>query len=80
MHAQIRGEKRFWLWPPSEFYRMCALPRGHPYDRGSHIADLQDVPKRCKSFSKAKDGLVGMFTLYQCLHPRSPLLTEGQPC
>ena len=24
--------------------------------------------------------LIGARTLYQCLHPRSPLLAEGQPC
>ena len=59
MLAQVRGIKRLFLWPPTNFQPMALLPWTHPAAAGSHIHDIRDIPPGLKArFAEARGGYV----------------------
>jgi hypothetical protein len=70
--TQIRGVKRVTIFPPSDFHAMVPLPAIHPGARGSHIYDLNDIPKEYRAaFASAKHGSEAV------IGPGDTLMTPG---
>lgn len=70
--GQVRGTKRFYLWPPDQFDKLAAVPFTHPASEGSRITDIRAVPADLNArFLEAKGGLVAE------IQPGEVLFTPG---